>query len=45
MLGVAGITSLSGVALTAANGAVWTLPFGWHPTWGSGNTLIHYRHR
>jgi YD repeat-containing protein len=39
VLGVAGITSLGGVALTAANGAVWTLPVGWHPTWGIGNTL------
>jgi hypothetical protein len=39
VLGVAGITSLSGTVLTAANGAVWIFPAGWHPTWGSGNTL------
>jgi YD repeat-containing protein len=39
VLDVAGITSISGTALTAANGAVWTFPAGWHPTWGSGNTL------
>ncbi|QKS29606.1 MAG: tandem-95 repeat protein [Candidatus Accumulibacter similis] len=39
VLDVTGITSLNGTALTAAHGAVWTFPAGWHPTWGSGNTF------
>ena len=39
VLGVAGITSIAGTSMTAANGAVWILPAGWHPAWGSGCML------
>jgi hypothetical protein len=34
-----GVTSLSGAALTAANGAVWVFPAGWAPELKSGNSL------
>jgi len=39
VLDVSRMTAISGTTLTAANGAVWVFPTGWHPVWGSGNTL------
>ena len=39
ILGLAGITSLSYTTLTAANGGTFTLPAGWAPVWGTGDTL------
>ncbi len=39
VLNVAGVTTLAGAALTAANGAVWVFPAGWQPAWGGGCSL------
>jgi len=39
VLDLSAVTKLTGISLTAANGATWVFPVGWHPVWGSGNTL------
>ena len=39
VLGVTGVTSIKSSFFTAANGATWTFPAGWNPTWGAGDSL------